>query len=725
MKKVLLLLLIMNISIFSKMLNTAVILENNSETSTSYLNILKNELNKNFTGTNFQVNILKVVYIDSKTQEINTQLNYLNLDDKIDSIFILTDTSIDKITNLTKNKFYSFPLGFEKNLKSLPSNLNYIYSDLSLNSYIELFKNINGINEVDVFISNTSEENIKRLSKNTYLENLKINIFKTDKEKLKQSLNPTFLLAFNNELDIYAYAGIDMKQEISKRIRAASLNYMLYKTKNKLGSVIKVTIPRENFFFNGDVANKIGLYPNLIFLQNISKIKTSEHIKNSLTLKEAIQTALKNNFTLLKSKQDIETNFYSVKVSNSSRLPQLSANIQYNAIDKRTNNFRIGTPTNSTNSYLELSQVIFNDQINAAVEIEKLALNSSRKQFEQEKLNILYYTASTYVNILQLKAQLNIQKSNYNLLKESLDIAKLNYKVGSGGLQDVYRLESSVSNSLSEIANVQSEVKNQEIYLNTLLNLPVDDSYNYESLNDISNYFILSDSFNKNFMYGSDKSQKIENFLIQGAISNSNSLASLDNTIKAKERELSSNKRERFLPKISAKGKYSKDNIITPWGENSNNKFSDEYWQAAVIATLPIISGGEIYYNSKKIESEIKSLEYTKENSKNNLAKEILQAYTNLLSNYVQKYSTSTSANVAKKNLNIVRNLYSEGTITVTDLLSAQNNALSQELNNVIQNFNLINSALKLENLYGKSSLIMTPDERMQLLEKLNEVLEK
>ena len=91
----------------------------------------------------------------------------------------------------------------------------------------------------------------------------------------------------------------------------------------------------------------------------------------------------------------------------------------------------------------------------------------------------------------------------------------------------------------------------------------------------------------------------------------------------------------------------------------------------------------------------------------------------------VQNYSTSTSATVAKKNLDIVRNLYSEGTITVTDLLSAQNNALSQELNNVIQNFNLINSALKLENLYGKSSIIMTSDEKLQILNNLNEVLEK
>lgn len=723
MKKVLLLLFIISTSVFSKMLNTAVILENNTEISNMYLNILKNELTKNFTGTDYQPNISKVIYMNDKN--LSNQLKTINSNNKIDGIFFLTDISVDDIANLNKSKFYSIPFGFGKNSRTLPDNLNYIYSSIDLKNYLKLFTEIDGLNEVDVFISNITEQNIDNLSKNLNIDGLKINLFKANEEKIKESKNPTFLISFDSSLNKYAYAGIDMKKEISKRIRAASLNYMLYKTKNKLGKVVEVNGPRDDIFFNGDIANKINLYPNLIFLQNISKINETEKSKTKLTLRDAIEKALNSNFSLLKAKQDLETSSYSLKISNSARLPQLSANMQYNALDKRTSNFKMGSPTNSVNSYLELSQVIFNDQLNASVQIEKLALDSSRKKYEQEKLNTLYYTASTYVNILQLKAQLDIQKSNYALLKESLGIAKLNYKVGAGGLQDVYRLESDVANSLSNIANIQGEIENQEISLNTLLNMPLDNRYEFESLKDISSYFVLSDSFNKNFSYGSNKSKKIEYFLVQGAISNSNSLASLDNSIKAKERELSANKRERFLPKISATGKYSKDNMITPWGENSHKKFPDEYWQAGIVATLPIISGGEIYYNSKKIESEIQSLEYSLSDSKSGLAKQVLQTYTELLSNYVQKYSTSTSASVAKKNLDIVRNLYSEGTITVTDLLSAQNNALSQELNNVIQNFNLINSALKLENLYGKSSLTMTPDEKLQLLNKFNEVLEK
>lgn len=344
MKKVLLLLFIMNISVFSKVINTAVILENNSEISNIYLKSLKDELVKNFAGTELEPKVSKILYLNNgDSKEI---MNTVNLDKEIDGVFILTNTSIDEIKSLNKNKFYSMPLGFGKNLKVLPNNLNYIYSNLDLKNYLEIFKEVDGVNEIDVFISNISDENIKALSQNIKIDNLKINVYKVNEEKIKNSKNPVFLISFDGTLDSYAYAGIDMKREISKRIRASALNYMLFKTKKNLGKVVEINNPREDIFFNGDVANKLQLYPNLIFLQNISNIKISEGEKIKLTLKDAVERALNSNFIILKSKQNVETSSYSVKVSNSSRLPQLSANIQYNALDKRTSSVAMGSPTN-------------------------------------------------------------------------------------------------------------------------------------------------------------------------------------------------------------------------------------------------------------------------------------------------------------------------------------------------------------------------------------------
>lgn len=725
MGKLIFLLFIFNFSLFAKTLDVGVILESHSQCSEAALEILKDELNKNFAGTNFSPKITEKFYLTN--HNIQDGINKLNKNPKIDGVFILTCAPLENISNLQQNKFYSVPLGFGDKGKNIPKNLNYIYSNLDLNDYLMPFKELNGVTEVDVLISNMNSTNLNKLAQQTNVPGVKINVLKASKENLINAIDkkvPSFLIDFNEELKPYAYSGLNLNKEFRKRLRAASLNYMFFKTKKDVSTIVEVNAPIKDIYLNSEVAAKIDIYPNLIFLQNLSELNTKEVDNPKLKLKTAVDRALNSNIDLLQVKQNILTSYYDVKVSNSKRLPQLSANANYVALDDRSPDFKQGAPTNSVSSYLQLSQVIFSDQINASVYIDKLSLDSNRKAFEQQKLATIYYVASTYVNILQLKAQLTIQLSNYNLLRETLNVAKINYNVGAGGLQDVYRLQSNVAGVLSDISSVKGAIRSQEIYLNNLLNYPESNSYTYETLEDLSSYFLLGENLSKNFTLGSDKSKKIGQFLVNGAINNSNSLKQLENTIKGKERELVSNRRERFIPTVTAAGNYYKNNIVSPWGKNSNGDFPDEYWQAGVNVSLPLISGGEIYYNGQAIKSELKALEFNKLSSQNQLAQEVLQTYTNLLTNFVQSYTTKISSDVARKDLRIVTNLYTEGTITLTDFLSAQNNTLSQELNHIIENFNLINSTLKLEYLYGKSSITMDPSERKTLLLKLQQELD-
>ncbi|MGL6099589.1 MAG: TolC family protein [Fusobacteriaceae bacterium] len=725
MGKILLFIFLLNFSAFAKVLHVGVILEGQSQNSEIALSVLSEELSKNFAGTDFEPKVLEKFYLTN--HNIEDGIQKLNRNPKIDGIFILTCAPFEDIKNLNKNKFYSIPLGFGTRTKGVSKNVNYIHSNLNLNSFLAPFKELNGVKELDVLISNTDKQNLASMEKKISIPGIKVNVMNSSRQNLlnaKAKGVPSFLIDFNAELIPESYAGLNLEKEFRKRLRAASLNYMFYKTKKDTGKIIEVNEPRKDIYLNSAVAGEIGFYPNLTFLQEISHINSTKKKNPSLSLKGAVDKSLSENYDLLKIKQNVFTSYYNSKISNSKRLPQLTANMNYTALDDRSSSSLGGAPSNSVNSYLQLSQVIFSDQINANVFIQKLALDSSRKAYEQEELNTIYYVASTYVYILQLNAQLKIQMSNYDLLRETLDVAKINYEVGAGGLQDVYRLQSDVSNALSSISNVKGEIRSQEINLNSLINSPKDSTYSYESIDSLQKYFLLSTSIGKNFTFGSEKSKAIENFLVDEAITNSNSLKQIKNSIAGKEREFVSNKRERYVPTVKAFGNLNKNNVVTPWGKNSNRDFPDEYWEAGVGVSLPIITGGEIHYNGEKIKSELKSLEYNKLSYENNLTKEVLQVYTELLTNYVQAYTTKVSADVAKKNLNIVKNLYAEGSITITEFLSAQNNTLSQELNNVIENFNLINSTLKLENLYGKSSIVLSEAEKQMLRSKLQKQLE-
>lgn len=744
--------LVGSVEVFCKPLGVGVLIDK-SEMTQGIIDELKGELKLNFAGTGYEPEILETYEVDNQNFKIS--LEKLEKNSKINGIFILTYEKPGEVKFLNKNKFYSFPLGFEKN-SSLNKfkNVNYISGNLEIKDDLKLMKELKPITRMGMFVPVETihqgmslkeleapfrEEKIglELISESTTTEQLDNilnnvdgvyiisygNYGKKILEKALEKKKLTFTVDFSSSLNNQSLMGYNLKTEVKRRLRAGALNYMMYKTKGKRVLITDAGNIRKNIFFNMNIAHMIDCYPSLIFLQGIESVKEEESKKRFLGFQEAIERALQVNQGLLSTREDVQSSIYDAKAANAKRLPQLSLNGQYNAVDKSAIKYMPTTPENSVSTYLKLSQVIFSDQINANVYVKKRLIDNSKASLQQAKLNTIYNVASTYLNILQLKAQLKIQKSNYALVKESLNVAKINYRVGSGGAQDVYRLEASLSQALSNIAEATGEIKMQEAALNRLLNYPANSTYTYETFNNISNSFAMGKEFLEKYAYGSKGTNQLLNFLITGAIENSQDLRQLDNSISIKKREYTAAGRERYIPTIEAFGQYNKNNTITPWGKNSDLTGEPEYWQAGVAVTLPLIQGGETIENQNMIESQIKSLQYKKNEANNMIAEEVTQTFTKMLSDYVQSYTSGLAADAAEKNLKIVTNLYAAGSATLTELLDAQNNTLKSQLNNVIANYSLFNSAIKLENLYGDYTITKSQKQRDEIIKNLEDMM--
>lgn len=740
-----------SVEVFCKTLGVGVLLDK-SEVSSGMEKKLEKELNLNFAGTNYEPKILKTYVVENNN--FKEELSKLEKNPEINGIFVLTYEIPQNLKLKSKNKFYSFPFGFLKENNLLKyKNVNYITGKFNVQEDVKLLKELKPMKKLGVFVPtlNNSEEKIAGIKKLFKKENMPVEIIteNTSEENMRNILKtvdglylisygqygakplalanqmklPTFTIDFSSALNKKSLMGYDLRSEIDRRLRGGALSYMLYKTKNKRNLIGEIGDIKKTIFYNMDIGNEIDCYPSLLFLQNIQELNKNEEKKQYLGFKEAINRALIANNSLLSARNTMESFIYNVGVANSKRLPQLSLNAQYNRLDKDITSIPMNKPENSVNSYVKLSQVIFNDQINANVYIQKQQLKNSQAAYEQAKKDTIYYVASTYLNILQLNAQLKIQESNYKVVKESLNVARVNYKVGASGAQDVYRLESSLSSALSNIAEVKGQIKMAEASLNRLLNYPIDNSYTYENFNKISQDFVMGKDFLKKYAYGSSGTNKLLNFLINGAVENSENLENVENNINIKKREYTAAGRERYIPSIEAFGQYNKNNIITPWGENSNVHGPSEYWQGGVAITLPLIQGGETIEQRKMIEKQIESLSYKKKELNNEIAQNVSQTFTKLLTDYIQSYTSEVSATSAEKNLKIVSNLYAAGNGTITDLLDAQNSTLAAQLNHVIANYNMFNSAVKLENLYGDYTITKTPLERQAIINKLESIM--
>ncbi|MGL4944767.1 MAG: TolC family protein, partial [Fusobacteriaceae bacterium] len=123
--------------------------------------------------------------------------------------------------------------------------------------------------------------------------------------------------------------------------------------------------------------------------------------------------------------------------------------------------------------------------------------------------------------------------------------------------------------------------------------------------------------------------------------------------------------------------------------------------------------------------SQIDSLDYQKENLKNEITENINTLSTLLLNDYVQTYTTNKAAEAAKKSLEISTNLYAAGSISVTEILDARNAAFSAELSNTISRYNFFISAINLERAIGKYNIFASEEEKAQDIKTLERVIGK
>ena len=282
-----------------------------------------------------------------------------------------------------------------------------------------------------------------------------------------------------------------------------------------------------------------------------------------------------------------------------------------------------------------------------------------------------------------------------------MNVAKTKYNVGSSGPEDVYRFESELATSTTNLESIKSDIFSGNSDLNNLLNTSMD---NYFVIHEKGIEKIINLSIFENFGIELNKPWKmndVKNYFIQKGIENSSELKSFDYQIEAKERELKAAKRKRFLPEITASLNYDKD-IKDPWGEGSDNTESDQYWTAAVGFTLPLYSGGEIAYTKNQVESELKKLKLDKEAQISNISNDISSQYSKVLANYTKIKSAEKSMEASKKNLELQEDMYVKGKKSITDIIDARNSFIKAEQTAASIKFDYYISMANMEKLCGK-----------------------
>jgi outer membrane protein TolC len=135
--------------------------------------------------------------------------------------------------------------------------------------------------------------------------------------------------------------------------------------------------------------------------------------------------------------------------------------------------------------------------------------------------------------------------------------------------------------------------------------------------------------------------------------------------------------------------------------------------------SLPIYSGGKIKNETKRIEKQLEGIEYQKKGVENLIIQRINSAILKMVSEYSKIENAEKSVKAAEKSLDLVKDSYLRGVVSISDLIDAQTAFISAKRYEEAVVYQFLSALLETERASGKYYIIMGDEEKSQYLEEI------
>lgn len=786
MKKGLSALLFLMISVFTfsaekKKIVIGIVYDGLMEQNTKVEETIEKEV-RDILGNKYEVTFPKEKQLTDSfnKDDISRKIDELLADESVDMVInagmLSSYVSLDK-ENITKPVFSPF-LFNELLYKETPNkkNLNYISSNMNFAKEIEEFKSIKEFNKLTVVIGKNILNIIPQMEDilGSYLEtsNIEINyaviedvenlkslykeidsseavllapINNIPKEEVLELISymnkkkiPIFSIFDSSQLDEGVLAGYSFEKQLRKRIRAMAINLLFYlegQAMNTLSTSINST--DSELVINMKTVEETGIWPNWEILSKAKLINfiPEQDFEEALTLKEVIDVSLNNNPSINTLRIQIEEADLNIKKAKGDYKPDITANVTGALLDEDTAGSVFSPAEQSVTAGISLTQVVFSEDANMNIDIQKEKKKLKYAELEKAKLDLILETAEAYFNVLKAEAYSRIQKTNLELTKKNMEIAKNKKSAGISGAADIYRWESELANGVSELTESILNVNLAKINLKRIMNYDLKEKLKLRNLDFTDKEFLVSDERLLGYISNQNKINILSNYMIENLLKYSPELKSIEYGINIQNRLVKNSNNKRFLPTVALQANYTKNlmeggigsedprytnldygdySILQSFGADT-----DSNWNVGVRFSLPIYNGGKIKADKEIAENEIQAMEYQKELAVKYLEQRVMSYLLQVVSEYSKIQNAEVSANSASKALNLVKDAYSRGVVTISDLMSAQMASISAEQYRSTVKYDLMLAIMKAERSVGSFYIEKTPEEKEVFIKEL------
>jgi len=547
------------------------------------------------------------------------------------------------------------------------------------------------------------------------------------------------------EQGILAGLNKDVVNRISRRVGINVQRILLGEKPEQIPVAISI---KQQLTINEATANAIGVSPSWAVITEAEIVGREQRpIDRVLDLNRVVQEAINANLDLIAKTYTVEAGKQDVKEARSKLMPSLDISGTYLLIDKDRAEQSMGQQAERTlTGSATATQLIFSEPAWANLSIQKNLQKSREFDLEQLKLDITLEATTAYLNVLRVKTFERIQQENIKVTRQNLDLARVREVVGSAGPAEVYRWESEIATNRKAVIEANAQRNLAEIQLNRVLHRPAEEDFLTQEIS-LSDPNLIT-SYGQLFKYIENKQafKIFRDFMVDETFKNSPELAALDAAIAVQQRILRSATNSFWSPTIALQGQVNNTYSRAGAGKESTLDLSSippEYqffgeifaqsfkppkdlsWNVGLNVSFPLFRSGEKFFVRQKASKELNHLKTQRDAVAEKIEQRVRSALHIAGASNASIQQARLAAEAAQKSLQVVQESYSQGLLSVVELLDAQYATLVTDQVAASAVYDFLIDLMEVERAYGHFNFFSTDEKRKEFFDRANEYFKR
>ncbi len=406
----------------------------------------------------------------------------------------------------------------------------------------------------------------------------------------------------------------------------------------------------------------------------------------TITLDEAVQEALDNNYQIKISKKHIQLSKLNLKIDKQLYYPEFFIQyshtwlsqtpyfnippdpplppISFKQMEKSFNNFELG-----------FNYLIYAGGIrHAKIKIDRLDIKASYEELSEKQKQVVARVKKAYIQVLKANALVNIYKAQLKAVKAHYEQVKGFYEEGYTSYVELLQAQVKISETKRDLKSAKESLSLAKAYLLTVMGRsPLEDI----QIEDIH----VDPDISLNLDFLQKKALKNRN-IIKAARYQKNKLKQVEKIEKA-----------RFLPQVFSQGKVMYTDQIDYLDPKAN--------LALTVGIKVNMQGIEPYYRMLKAKLQEKQAQLKILDLQNKILLQVQNAYQKFLTAKQNLIVSQTMLKQAEEYYQLVVEQYKNQLATTTDVLNAQAQLTSARQGKEISYYQLLEAIFELEGATG------------------------